>query len=102
MHHKVQFLFDIQIPLLDAYLSRIIGSLDAYERLSSAFIRSVPGALAAQVTPGMDTRRMTSGVEGLSRLVKALVSSRYIKAALEAWGEDLVRSPLARLSLFED
>lgn len=33
---------------------------------------------------------MTSGIEGLSRLVKALVSGRWIKAAMEGWGEDLV------------
>ncbi|KAG9013900.1 hypothetical protein FRB93_000281 [Tulasnella sp. JGI-2019a] len=86
---KFRFLFDIQLSLLEAYLSRITGSLDAYERLSSSFVRSVPGALASQVGHGVDTRHMTSGVEGLSRLVKALVSGRWIKAAMEGWGEDL-------------
>lgn len=88
--HKSHFLFDIQLPLLEAYLSRITGSLDAYERLSSSFVRAVPGALAGQVGHGVDTKRLTSGVEGLTRVVKALVSARWIKAAMEAWGEDLV------------
>ncbi|KAG8956967.1 hypothetical protein FRC00_004656 [Tulasnella sp. 408] len=87
--HKSHFLFDIQLPLLEAYLSRITGSLDAYERLSSSFVRAVPGALAGQVGHGVDTKRLTSGVEGLTRVVKALVSARWIKAAMEAWGEDL-------------
>lgn len=87
--HKSHFLFDIQLPLLEAYLTRITSSLDAYERLSSSFIRAVPGALAGQVGHGVDTKRLTSGVEGLTRVVKALVSARWIKAAMEAWGEDL-------------
>ncbi|KAG8971230.1 hypothetical protein FRB90_010563 [Tulasnella sp. 427] len=34
-------------------------------------------------------KKLTSGVEGLTRVVKALVSARWIKAAMEAWGEDL-------------
>ncbi|KAG8885666.1 hypothetical protein FRB97_000109 [Tulasnella sp. 331] len=72
-----------------ALIERMTGSLDAYERLSSSFVRSVPGALASQVGHGVDTKHMTSGVEGLSRLVKALVSGRWIKAAMESWGEDL-------------
>lgn len=87
---KSHFLFDIQLPLLEAYLSRIAGSLDAYERLSSSFVRAVPGALAGQVGHGVDSKRLTSGVEGLTRVVKALVSARWIKAAMDAWGEDLV------------
>ncbi|KAG8953229.1 hypothetical protein FRC04_002639 [Tulasnella sp. 424] len=86
---KSHFLFDIQLPLLEAYLSRIAGSLDAYERLSSSFVRAVPGALAGQVGHGVDSKRLTSGVEGLTRVVKALVSARWIKAAMDAWGEDL-------------
>lgn len=88
--HRSHFLFDVQLPLLEAYLSRITSSLDAYERLSSSFVRAVPGALAGQVGHGADTKRLTSGVEGLSRIVKALVSARWVKAAMEGWGEDLV------------
>lgn len=88
--HKSHFLFDIQLPLLEAYLARITSSLDAYERLSSSFVRAVPGALAGQVGHGLDQKRLTSGVEGLARVVKALLSARWIKVAMEGWGEELV------------
>lgn len=64
--------------------------------MSSAFVRAVPGALG--VTLGsredtgakIDTRRLTSGVEGVQRLCKALTSAKYIEVGLETWGEDLV------------
>ena len=39
-----------------------------------------------------DPQRLTSGVEGVQRLRKALISARYVSAACEAWGEDLVSS----------
>lgn len=39
-----------------------------------------------------DPKRLTSGVEGVQRLCKALVSAKYVAAAMEAWGEELVRS----------
>jgi RAD50-interacting protein 1 len=71
-----------------------VSSLDAYETLSSSFIRAVPGALAGQAGAGVDNRRLTSGVHGLTRLVKALVSAESIKASMEQWGEDLVGSYL--------
>lgn len=55
-------------------------------------MRAVPGAL----TDGgrADSRKLTSGVEGVQRLCKALVSAKYVAAAMEAWGEDLVRAGL--------
>ena len=57
-------------------------------------MRAVPGALSSSVGAASgsagDTRHLTSGVEGTQRLCKALVSARYVAAAMEAWGEDLV------------
>lgn len=53
-------------------------------------MRAVPGALVGQASFGVDRARLTSGVEGLGRLFKALVSASWIKEALESWGEDLV------------
>ena len=53
-------------------------------------MRAVPGALGTDVGRLSDSRRLTSGVEGVQRLCKALVSAKYVAAAMEAWGEDLV------------
>ena len=53
-------------------------------------MRAVPGALGSDVGRLGDSRRLTSGVEGIQRLCKALVSAKYMAAAMEAWGEDLV------------
>lgn len=55
-------------------------------------MRAVPGALAGQAGAGVDTRRLTSGVEGLGRLLKAFASARWIRDAMEAWGEEVVKS----------
>lgn len=57
-------------------------------------MRAVPGALSTDVGRLGDSRRLTSGVEGTQRLCKALVSAKYMAAAMEAWGEDLVSMPL--------
>jgi len=55
-------------------------------------MRAVPGALGT-VTDSSgrsgDPKRLTSGVEGVQRLCKALISAKYIGAACEAWGEEL-------------
>ncbi|ESK95519.1 rint-1 family protein [Moniliophthora roreri MCA 2997] len=93
--HRTRFLINVQLPILESYHGRISASLDAFETLSSALVRAVPGALG--VTLGVkddtkvnvDTRRLTSGVEGVQRLCKALLSARHTEAAMEQWGEEL-------------
>ncbi|KAK7041921.1 hypothetical protein VNI00_008903 [Paramarasmius palmivorus] len=93
--HRTRFLIVVQLPILESYHGRISASLDAFETLSSALVRAVPGALG--VTLGVkddtkvnvDTRRLTSGVEGVQRLCKALLSARHVEAAMEQWGEEL-------------
>jgi len=86
--HRTRFLIDVQLSLLEGYHSRIAASLDAFESLSSSLVRAVPGALGS--TSSSDTRgRLTAGVEGIMRLCKALVSSKYVSTAMENWGEDL-------------
>ncbi|KAJ4476586.1 TIP-1 family-domain-containing protein [Lentinula aciculospora] len=95
--HRTRFLLSMQIPLLELYLGRLASSLDAYETLSSALVRAVPGALGVSLgmkedhssSVNVDAGKFTSGVEGVQRLCKALLSSRSIEAAMEAWGEDL-------------
>ena len=79
------------------YHSRISSSLDAFETLSSTLVRAVPGALGVSFgvkeegKAHVDTSALTSGVEGVQRLCKALVSAKSIELAMTAWGEELVR-----------
>jgi hypothetical protein len=80
----------VQIPILEAYHGRICSSLDAFETLSSAFVRAVPGALAGQVGAGVDTRKLTGGHEGLQRLLKAYASATAIKSTMQTWGDNIV------------
>nr|GAT43660.1 predicted protein [Mycena chlorophos] len=93
--HRTRFLINVQIPLLENYYGRILSSLDAFETLSSAFVRAVPGALGVSLggrdegSVRVDTRRLTAGVEGVQRLCKAWLSSRYMEAAMEVWGDEL-------------
>ncbi|CCM00322.1 uncharacterized protein FIBRA_02352 [Fibroporia radiculosa] len=92
--HRTRFLIAVQLPILESYQSRISSSLDAFETLSSSFMRAVPGALgsvgvSSEGTRPGDSKRLTSGVEGVQRLSKALISAKYMGAACEAWGEDL-------------
>ncbi|KAF9821810.1 hypothetical protein IEO21_00240 [Rhodonia placenta] len=90
--HRTRFLISVQLPILESYHARISSSLDAFETLSSSFMRAVPGALGAVTDSAgrsADPKHMTSGVEGVQRLVKALVSAKFIAAACEAWGEEL-------------
>lgn len=89
-NHRARFLIAIQIPILEHYHTRISGSLDAFETLSSSLMRAVPGALAGQVGYQGDTKRLTNGVEGLQRLIKAFVSARWVTIAMQRWGEQIV------------
>ncbi|KAJ7225939.1 RINT-1 family protein [Mycena pura] len=93
--HRTRFLITVQIPLLENYYGRVLSSLDAFETLSSAFVRAVPGALSVGLggrdegTVKVDARQLTAGVEGVQRLCKAWLSARYMEAAMDGWGEEL-------------
>lgn len=94
LKHRYPFLSTIQIPLLKSYHGRITGSLDAFETLSSAFIRAVPGALAGHAGGGSanDPARMTRGVGGLQRLAKAWISAAWVRDAIVGWQDEIVSS----------
>ncbi|KAF8225806.1 hypothetical protein L208DRAFT_1425343 [Tricholoma matsutake] len=95
INQRTRFLSSVQLPLLNLYHGRISASLDAFETLSSAFVRAVPGALnvslAGKEEGGLhvDTSKLTGGVEGVQRLCKALLSAKYIEVSMEGWGEEL-------------
>ncbi|CUA72365.1 RINT1-like protein [Rhizoctonia solani] len=88
-NQRARFLITVQVPILEAYYGRISSSLDAFETLSSSFVRAVPGALAGQVGAGVDTRKLTSGNEGLQRLLKAYASASAMKSAMQEWGDSI-------------
>ncbi|KAJ9099250.1 hypothetical protein QFC21_004131 [Naganishia friedmannii] len=92
LKHRYPFLATIQIPLLKSYHGRIAGSLDAFETLSSAFIRAVPGALSAHASGGSanDPARMTRGVGGLQRLAKAWISAAWVRDAIIGWQDEIL------------
>lgn len=99
---RARFLIAVQLPLLEQYHERISASLDAFETLSSVLVRAVPGALGVSLggkeegSVTIDTRRLTSGVEGVQRLCKALLSSKHTEAAMEGWGEEVVCTTLTK------
>jgi hypothetical protein len=75
--------------------------MDAFETLSSAFVRAVPGALALGGSGGgvqFDKNKLTGGVEGLGRLVKGLLSAGWILASMRSWADDPVCFPQHRVS----
>ncbi|KAG1864638.1 RINT-1 family protein [Suillus subalutaceus] len=85
--HRTRFLIHVQLPILEQYYSRVSSSLDAFETLSSALVRAVPGALGVEGAK-TDSRKLTGGVEGSQRLCKALLSARYVESAMQRWGEE--------------
>ena len=86
--HRLPFLIDIQLPLLDSYLQRISSATDAFETLSFGLIRAVPGSLAGG-EGGAGSARLTNGINGLQRLVRARVSASWMEATCKEWGEDV-------------
>jgi hypothetical protein len=86
---RTRFLIHVQLPILEQYYSRISSSLDAFETLSSALVRAVPGALGVEGTKA-DSGKLTGGIEGSQRLCKALLSARYVDSAMQRWGEEEV------------
>ncbi|KAG1754984.1 RINT-1 family protein [Suillus paluster] len=84
---RTRFLIHVQLPILEQYYSRVSSSLDAFETLSSALVRAVPGALGVE-GPKTDSRKLTGGIEGSQRLCKALLSARYVEFAMQRWGEE--------------
>lgn len=86
---RLQFLTEIQLPLLRAYHQRLTRSLDAFESLSSAFARAIPGSMT-DATSGrsLGDQDMVRGLRGLSRLLKAYLSASHIILQLRQWQEE--------------
>lgn len=96
LKHRYPFLASIQVPLLKAFHGRVAGSLDAFETLSSAFVRAVPGALSSHAGNMSDPAKMTRGVNGLQRLAKAWISAAWVRDAIVTWQDEIVSSERPR------
>jgi hypothetical protein len=89
LSHRLQFLALIQLPLLRSYAQRLTRSLEAFESLSSAFARAIPGGIehtssGALVNTETD---MVRGLRGLNRLLKAYLSALHIREEVGKWKE---------------
>ncbi|CBQ73456.1 conserved hypothetical protein [Sporisorium reilianum SRZ2] len=89
LSQRLSFLAIVQLPILRSYAQRLTRSLDAFESLSSAFARAMPGEIVAGTgaTSGGSDSDMVKGLRGLGRLVKALLSAQYVCTELERWSE---------------
>lgn len=79
--YTLPFLLSLHLPMLSSYAQRITSSLDAFESLSFGSI--LPGALA-------EGRAATAGVGGITRLIRAGVSAKWMGDKCADWGEEAV------------
>lgn len=97
--HKLRFLIDIQLEILDEYHDRLKDSLDAYYTITSTIGRTLHGV----------TREQAAALEGtgaFETLCKVLGSADHIVTTLKDWSNEEVGSCLgnshfpALLSIF--
>lgn len=82
---RCAFVIKVQRPLLDMFYQRLVKHLDAFENMSTAFSRALPGEIASFSTgPGNE---LVHGERGVTRVSKALLSAEYVKAQLQEWSE---------------
>ncbi|KOS14481.1 rint-1 family protein [Malassezia pachydermatis] len=82
---RCAFIIQVQRPLLRQFLDRLIRHLDAFETMSTAFSRALPGDIAS-LSSNANTDAVR-GVNGVTRVAKALLSASYVKRQLEEWAE---------------
>ncbi|KAI8943942.1 RINT-1 family protein [Xylaria longipes] len=79
--HKLRFLIDIQLEILDEYHDRLKDSLDAYYAITSTIGRTLHGV----------TREQAAALEGtgaFETLCKVLGSSDHVVATLKDWSNE--------------
>lgn len=74
---------DIQISILDKYLERLHGSVDAFKVLTSSIARTMQGTSKEDI-------KAVEGVGGLERLCRVIGSAAFLENAMSDWGEDLL------------
>lgn len=83
LKHKLRFLTDIQLDILDGYHDRLRGSLEAYQSMTSALGRSLHGATKEQVAA-------LEGIGGLEALCKVVGSADHVGNTLAEWADEEV------------
>ncbi|TLD29102.1 hypothetical protein PspLS_03343 [Pyricularia sp. CBS 133598] len=79
--HKLRFLIDIQVAILDDFHDRLRGSLEFYYSLTSTVGRTLHGATAEQLAS-------LEGTGALETLCKVYGSADHIANALEDWSNE--------------
>jgi hypothetical protein len=74
--HKMRFVIEIQLELLDQYQGRLSDSLDAYQTITSPLARTLHGVTREQ-------RAELEGLGGLESLCKVYGSSEHVLEALK-------------------
>ncbi len=90
--HKLRFLIDIELEILDEYHDRLKDSLDTYSAITSTIGRTLHGV----------TREQLAALEGtgaFETLCKVLGSSDHIVTTLKDWSNEEVGISLGYLSL---
>lgn len=88
--HKLRFLIDIQLTILDEYHDRLRGSLEAYQSLTSTVGRTLHGVTKEQLAA-------LEGTGALETLCKVFGSADHIVNTLRDWSNEEV-SQLAACS----
>lgn len=82
--HKLKFLIDIQLEILDRYHDRLRDSLEAYSAITSTLGRTLHGVTKEQLAA-------MEGTGALETLCKVLGSTDHIITTLEIWSNEEVR-----------
>lgn len=91
--HKLRFLIDIQLEILDEYHDRLKDSLEAYYTITSTIGRTLHGV----------TREQAAALEGtgaFETLCKVLGSADHIVTTLKDWSNEEVGSCLDKSLMF--
>jgi RAD50-interacting protein 1 len=79
--HKLRFLIDIQLAILDEYHDRLRGSLEAYYSMTSTVGRTLHGATKEQLAS-------LEGTGALETLCKVYGSAEHVVMTLRDWGNE--------------
>lgn len=79
--HKLQFLIDIQLAILDEYHKRLRDGLDAYNAMTSVALKAMYGASKEQLAA-------LQGTGAFETLCKVYGSSDHIVNALKDWSNE--------------
>ncbi|KAG5913810.1 hypothetical protein E4U42_000872 [Claviceps africana] len=81
LRHKIKFLTDIQLDVLDGYHDRLRGSLEAYQSITSTLGRTLHGATKEQLAA-------LEGTGSLETLCKVIGSADHLANVLTEWGDE--------------